>query len=276
MSDNQVEKTFLYLVALSVFLHLGIFGLIAQIPPEKDKTGEPTMVDLTDLPPPPKQPESPRTPRRPRKSTQETVSKGHEDIDRARVPAKPPRPSPTETPGIPGTPPARPEPPKRTPQVEAPASGGNGLFKPNTETRLGHDMLFPAARDMARKEESYREKYKAEVEDGETKFLDQNDVRFGSFFRRLETAVYGTWNYPLEARRRGIEGVTSVKVTFNRSGDIVQVKLLDGSGSRILDDEVLRTLKELGTIGSLPKGYTKETFSIITFFNYGMGRGMLR
>ena len=275
MSEKYVEKTFLYLIALSVFIHLAIFGLIALIPPEKNKAGEPTMVDLADLPEPPPKKKITKAAERPQR-VREAVPKGRKDTGRPQQAAKAARPSQSERTDVLRNPPARQEQANRLPQVEAPISRGEGLFKPKTETRLDRTALFPAAMNMARIEESYREKYGPEAENGDTKYLDTDDIRFGSFLHHLENAVYANWRYPLEARQRGIEGVTPVKITFNRSGEIVQVKLLDSSGSSILDDEVLRTLKQLGPIGSFPKGYTRETFSLIAFFQYSMGRGMLR
>ena len=74
----------------------------------------------------------------------------------------------------------------------------------------------------------------------------------------------------------GIEGVTPVKITFNRKGEIENMTILESSGSKILDDEVRRTLKAVGTIGPLPKAYDKETFNLIAFFHYSIERGMIR
>ncbi|MEI8355069.1 MAG: TonB C-terminal domain-containing protein, partial [Deltaproteobacteria bacterium] len=73
----------------------------------------------------------------------------------------------------------------------------------------------------------------------------------------------------------GIEGVTAVKITFNRKGEIMGdgVQLLESSGSRILDGEVFRTLAKLGPVGSFPKGFDKDKFYLIAFFQYGIIRG---
>ena len=114
------------------------------------------------------------------------------------------------------------------------------------------------------------------VEEGKTKFLNTDDIQFGSFLRRFETAVYGVWSYPQEAARLGIEGMTPVKITFNRKGEIEKVELLETSGSTILDDEVLRTLRLIGPVGPFPKSYNKDKFNLIAFFQYGLIRGMSR
>jgi protein TonB len=129
---------------------------------------------------------------------------------------------------------------------------------------------------MAKLEESYRRKFENDIAEGDTRFLNSDDILFGSFLRRFETAVYGVWRYPSEAANKGIEGVTPVKITFNRHGEIVHVQLLESSGSRILDEEVLRTLKDIGPVGGFPKGYGKDEFHLIAFFQYGGSRRALR
>ena len=75
---------------------------------------------------------------------------------------------------------------------------------------------------------------------------------------------------------KGIEGITPVRITFNRRGEITGVKLLESSGAKILDEEVIRTLKLIGPMGGFPKGYDKEEFNLIAFFQYGGSRRSLR
>jgi protein TonB len=129
---------------------------------------------------------------------------------------------------------------------------------------------------MAKLEEGYRKKYSDEVKESDTKFLNIDDIQFGSFLRRFETAVYGVWRYPSEAVRLGIEGTTPVKITFNRKGEVEKVEILESSGSRILDDEVKRTLSRIGPVGSLPKNYDKDKFHLIAFFHYGISSGSVQ
>ena len=284
MSEKYVEKTFLYLVLLSVLLHLAIFGVVALIPPEKEKTAsEPTMVDLTELPELPPTPPLPAAQKKriaevPQRVTKEMAPKGTQETERLRPQAaRSSAPSRararTETPA----PPSPSQQQNRSAQeTVAPITRGEGLFRPKTAAPPEGSNLFPSTGKLARLEESYRKKYDSEVEDGETKFLNTEDIQFGSFLRRFETAVYGVWHYPQAALMRGIEGVTPVKITFNKGGEIVHVALLESSGSRILDDEVLRTLKALGPVGSFPKGYAGQEFNLIAFFQYGIGGGRLR
>ena len=137
--------------------------------------------------------------------------------------------------------------------------------------------LYPSADKLAKLEEGYRKKYESEVEEGEARFLNTDDIQFGSFLRRFESAVYGVWRYPAEAVRLGIEGVVPTRITFNRKGEIEKIEILEGgSGSTILDDEVRRAMKLIGPIGGFPKAYGKDTFSLIAFFQYGIIRGKIQ
>ena len=75
---------------------------------------------------------------------------------------------------------------------------------------------------------------------------------------------------------KGIEGITPVRITFNRRGEVTGIKQLESSGARILDEEVLRTIRAIGPVGGFPKGYDKDEFHLIAFFQYGGTRRSLR
>jgi protein TonB len=157
-------------------------------------------------------------------------------------------------------------------------SPASGLLRPQSQASppRSQPQLFPGANRMAKLEENYRRKFESDIAEGDTKFLNTDDIQFGSFLRRFENSVYGVWTYPQEAARNGIEGITPVKITFNRQGEIMHVQLLESSGSILLDDEVFRTLKRLGPVGGFPKGYDKDEFNLIAFFQYGMSRRSLK
>lgn len=275
MSDKYIEKIFLYFVVLSILLHVGIFILIMYLPQKKEvPRQEPYMVELQDLPAPRNTPagEQQKTKRLDelrRRVERETAPRGERERDR-----------------IASLPPVRQQPMRKEGETPRPAEKGEMTFREKRETGdffkqkaqgvPDISKLFPTADKLARLEESYRKKYGPEVAEGEATFLNTDDITLGSFLRRFESAVYGVWRYPEEAARMGIEGMTPVKITFNRKGEIEQVAVLESSGSKILDDEVKRTLKAVGIIGPLPKSYGKETFNLIAFFHYGIERGMIR
>jgi periplasmic protein TonB len=277
MSDRYIEKSFLFLLVLSLLLHVGVGALLYYLPQARSQPKEPVFIDLQQVPdfkapPQPRQQETHRQSERRVRVPQETAPRGRDAIDNA-VPPHVQRPTASQQ--------ARQREPAKTSPRETPVrpgSSASALLKPMTPNtqQTPQPQLFPSANRMAKLEESYRRKFEDEIAEGDTRFLNSDDIQFGSFLRRFETAVYGVWRYPQEAAMKGIEGITPVRITFNRRGEITGVRLLESSGAKVLDDEVLRTLKLIGPVGGFPKGYDKEEFHLIGFFQYGGARRSLR
>jgi len=283
MNDRHVEKSFLYLLLFSLALHVGLFVLIYCMPaPKPPPPKEPVFIDLQQMPelkpqPTPRQDEVQRFSDQRVRVPRETAPRGDAGRDSGR-PASPPVAPPATATG-PRQTPGQPK-PGREPAPVTPGSSVSSLLKPRTQTgqqqAKAQPQLYPAASRLAKLEENYRRKYENEIAEGETRFLNSDDIQFGSFLRRFETAVYGVWRYPAEAAQRGIEGITPVKITFNRKGEVTHVQLLESSGAKILDDEVIRTLRAVGPVGAFPRGYDKEEFHLIAFFQYGGSRRSIR
>jgi protein TonB len=275
MPDRYIEKTFLYVLCISLLLHLGVGAALYYLPQSPQQPPkEPVFIDLQQVPEPKKpleqhQQETRRRSEQRIRVPRESAPRGNAPDDRQAIRkqntqvTKPPRPSQT-----------MPE----QPQV-VPGSSVTSLLKPKTPQAAqspSPQQLFPRANRMAKLEESYRQKFENDIADGDTRFLNSDDIVFGSFLRRFEGAVYGVWRYPQEAAMRGIEGITPVRITFNRRGEITNVQQLESSGAKILDEEVLRTLRAIGPVGGFPKGYDKNEFHLIAFFQYGGARRSLR
>lgn len=276
----------MYLLALSLVLHLAGFAVVYLWPREPLKQTEPTFIDLQDMTQLPVQGQQKARPSdQQRRVIRETAPKRDMRVARPLAPAMPPRQLP---PAGPSTPSSRPAVPSGPSSPVAPGSSARELVQRQpvqTRTAPGGDgggsstlsaRLLPSASRMATLEEGYRRRFADDLAEGDTSFLNTDSIQFGSFLRRFENSVYGIWRYPQEAALKGIEGVTPVRITFNRNGEIVKVQLLESSGSKLLDDEVLRTLRLIGPMGNLPKNYTKDEFHLIAFFQYGNARGRLR
>lgn len=277
MSDRSIEKSFLYLLVLSFLLHAGAGALLYYLPQPVPQPKEPVFVDLQQVPDlkvpeQPRQQETHRQSERRVRVPRETAPRGREVIDNDIPPHVQRPPMPQQ---------ARQRESSKTfprPTPVTPGSSATGLLKPKSPANQQAPLqqLFPSANRMAALEESYRRKFEDDIAEGDTRFLNSDDILFGSFLRRFETAVYGVWRYPQEAAMKGIEGVTPVRITFNRRGEITGVRLLESSGATVLDDEVLRTLKLIGPVGGFPRGFSKEEFHLIAFFQYGGTRRALR
>lgn len=282
MHDRYIEKALLYLVVLSLLLHAGALAVLYYLPAShRESPKEPVFVDLQQVPQirQPVQPSQKETKRRSDRRVRvprETAPKG--DSRRASPPsARSAKPQARQSASLPARPSIPEQGDSASPPV-APGSSASGLLKPRGQSsrQSSQPQLFPGANRLAKLEESYRRKFENDIAEGDTRFLNSDDILFGSFLRRFEGAVYGVWRYPQEAAMRGIEGITPVRITFNRRGEITGIQQLESSGARILDEEVQRTLRAIGPVGGFPKGYDKDEFHLIAFFQYGGARRSLR
>jgi protein TonB len=283
MRDRYIEKSFLYLICISLILHIGVFVALYFYPPSPPTPPkEPAFIDLQQMPEP-KQPPEQRQQVTKRRSEQR-VRVPKESAPRGNAPQetqtfKKQTASSTERRSSPAAKPSQPSQTVPEQPPIAPGSSTASLLKPkaqSTQQPQSAQHLFPGASRLAKLEDSYRRKFENDITEGDTRFLNSDDIVFGSFLRRFEGAVYGVWRYPQEAAMKGIEGITPVRITFNKRGEITNIQQLESSGARILDEEVLRTLRAIGPVGGFPKGYDKEEFHLIAFFQYGGSRRSLR
>lgn len=283
MPERYIEKSFLYLLIISLLLHLGVFAGLYYFPPSASAPPkEPVFIDLQQMPEP-KQPLEQHQQDTRRRSEQrirvprESAPRGDAPQDTQTL-KKQTTPSPERQSSQAAAPPRPSQAVPEQPPV-APGSSTASLLKPKKQSAPQPSSvarLFPGASRLAKLEESYRSKFENDIAEGDTRFLNSDDIVFGSFLRRFEGAVYGVWRYPQEAAMHGIEGITPVRITFNRRGEITNIQQLESSGARILDEEVLRTLRAIGPVGGFPKGYDKDEFHLIAFFQYGGSRRSLR
>ncbi len=125
---------------------------------------------------------------------------------------------------------------------------------------------------VARLEKEWRQKYREDVEEGNTVWLDtEKDILF-SFFQRFRNNIYAVWNYPARARDRGEEGTCLLKVTVNRDGTLENVRIMESSGSSTLDNEAVEAVRKGSPFGPLHSAYQGETLNIFVFFQYNLSR----
>jgi len=282
MSARYIDKKFLYLVGLSLLLHVVLLAALYYLPQSRQNPPkEPVFVDLQQMP-------EPKTPVKPQQNETRRQSDQHLRVPRETAPrgdaprenqksVAPSKPLREQSAASAAKQPSPPQAESKQPP-SAPGSSITSLLKPRSQAvqQSPKPQLFPGADRLAKLEEGYRRKFENDIAEGDTRFLNSDDILFGSFLRRFEGAVYGVWRYPQEAAMRGIEGITPVRITFNRRGEITRVQQLESSGARILDEEVLRTLRAIGPVGGFPKGYDKDEFHLIAFFQYGGTRRSLR
>jgi protein TonB len=296
MSDKYLEKSFLYLILLSVLLHVAVYQLIALIPPEPQPAEKVTMVDLMGLPePPPVQPKPKlqplpplpelkprallpeqlrRLPRQPLlpQARQEAAPRAQNSIERIvpsrsvpNLPAKTETAAPARSQGSPDSPLPRDEGGKQ-------AARGEGLFRPQRGKTDELAKLFPTTRHMERIEESVRKKYE-DAERGDTRLMDTDDPTIGTFTRRFVIAVRDRLNAIDRHERKGV-GATVVNVRISRDGTIENTTIIYSTGNQKLEELAVKALRSSSYIGPLPRRWEHDVLNLICSFTIQEGGGV--
>lgn len=267
MTDKYIEKTFLYLVAVSVFLHAALFLLIINLPQEKKVIRqEPYMVELQDLPPSPEPPakvekEIRRLGEERRRVARETAPKGEMERERiASIPKAPVPPAPAKPGGEVGAPPRPAE------RGEAPLKEkrGGDFFRKKEQVVPDLSQLFPSAEKLAKLEEGYRKKYK-DVEQGDTRLIDTDDDVLSPYTRRLKAATEERWEV-LAKNAFTSRGIAVFVLTIKRDGVIEDVRLVESSGLKLLEDIAMKSIRTASYVGPLPRKWKYDTLHIYYIF----------
>lgn len=287
MSNRNVEKNFVYLLLVSLFIHLALGTMLYLMPPEKMKpVQETTMVELKDLPEPP----SPRAekakpvpepkpepkplpkpiavpiPRVPILPPERFLPKAENETERiaqgksaSKVPEKSePKQQPVTSPGSS-------ESAQRTPgKAVKEAPPGEGLASPQRGSQGNLAKFFPSARNLGKFEDGFRQKY-LEAEQGDTQLMDTADPVIGVFKQRFRDTLTERLNAIDPLVRKGV-GTTVLKITFKRDGTIRDIGILYSTGNKLLDDLAIKATLTSSYVGPLPKKWPHDSLSVIWSF----------
>jgi protein TonB len=203
----------------------------------------------------------------------ETAPEGQDTEDREPV-VQAPQPVPRPQPPTPPRPEPRQEKPKADESdqtlAETPEGWKRKSTEPSPEVPDLQTLTQISPQAMAQIERDWRQKYRKDIERGDTVWMDTQQDMLISFMRRFRDRIYLVWNYPESARIRNQQGSCLVRITVDRDGNVTDVVLMESSGYRVLDDEVTRAVRQGATYGPLPRAYPNEYLHIMALFNYQM------
>jgi periplasmic protein TonB len=105
--------------------------------------------------------------------------------------------------------------------------------------------------------------------------LNAPEVQYISYFASIKRKIELVWQYPYEAAVAGIQGELTIDFMIARSGALTSVELVQGSGSKILDDEAMRSIRAAAPFDPIPAQYKIPGLQIRGRFVYVHG-GALR
>jgi protein TonB len=105
--------------------------------------------------------------------------------------------------------------------------------------------------------------------------LNAPEVQYISYFASIKRKIELVWQYPYEAATAGIQGELTLDFVIARSGKVDSIELIRGSGSKILDDEAIRSIRKAAPFDPIPTQYKIPSLQIRGRFVYIHG-GALR
>ncbi|HEX7519837.1 MAG TPA: energy transducer TonB, partial [Candidatus Deferrimicrobium sp.] len=82
--------------------------------------------------------------------------------------------------------------------------------------------------------------------------LNAPEVQYISYFASIKRKIELVWQYPYEAAAAGIQGELSLDFVIARSGNVDSIELVRSSGSKILDDEAIRSIRKAAPFDPIP------------------------
>lgn len=100
--------------------------------------------------------------------------------------------------------------------------------------------------------------------------FDTKEYRFAGYMRKLKEKIESIWEYPAEARKRGLYGDLRIKFTIGKDGRLRSVQLERTSGYKALDDAAMKALRDGEPYWPLPDEWGMDTYTINGHFIYTM------
>jgi len=100
--------------------------------------------------------------------------------------------------------------------------------------------------------------------------LDNREERFVDYLALLKRRIERVWQYPPEAANNGISGALLLVFTLNKSGTLIDLRLIQSSGFPVLDEEAIRAIKQAAPYDPFPRHMGDDPWNIRASFHYNL------
>jgi len=106
------------------------------------------------------------------------------------------------------------------------------------------------------------------LDDDEPISLDTKEVKYASYFGRIKQQIQRVWVYPSQGTKRTLSGELTLKFEISKDGNLLSLRLINGSGSNILDANAVKAVRGAAPYYPFPITITKKKLSILATFVY--------
>jgi len=98
--------------------------------------------------------------------------------------------------------------------------------------------------------------------------FDTNEYRYAGYMRKLKEKIESIWEYPADARRRGLYGDLRIRFTIRKDGRLASIAIERTSGYKSLDDAAIKALRDGEPYWPLPDEWEMDSYTINGHFIY--------
>jgi protein TonB len=98
--------------------------------------------------------------------------------------------------------------------------------------------------------------------------LDTKEEKYVSYFSRIKQQIQLAWIYPSQATTKKLIGEVTLKFEISRDGNLINLRLINTSGSNVLDMNAIKAVKEAAPYYPFPATISKKKLSILATFLY--------
>jgi protein TonB len=102
--------------------------------------------------------------------------------------------------------------------------------------------------------------------------LNTSDPQYRTYLVDVERIIDANWQYPELAIQYGLQGTVVIEFMILENGRVEDLRLVRSSGSRLLDDEVLRAIQASSPFRRLPSWIEPKRLWISATMEYRDGR----
>jgi periplasmic protein TonB len=109
--------------------------------------------------------------------------------------------------------------------------------------------------------------------DEEEVSLNTTEIKYADYMARIKHQIEKVWTYPEQAARKGISGEITLRFKLSKDGNLLSVRMLDSSGTKILDVAAIKAVKGAAPYYPFPATITTKKLVITASFIYSPSYG---
>ena len=94
--------------------------------------------------------------------------------------------------------------------------------------------------------------------------LDTKNLRYFSYFARVQRSIDQSYYYPREGASELQNGVVSISFEINRDGNLGKLKVIGSSGKEILDEAAVTIIQNAAPFSKIPSRINHAPLKVVT------------